>query len=418
MSAVVVPDGPRTSRLRTDLGRHELINGFVGLLFSCTGPVAVILATGARSHLTLPVVASWVSAVFCLNGLLTIAASLTSRQPLVFFWTIPGTVVVAQAMAAGTTWPDVVGGFVMTGVLLVLLSTTGAVDRVMQLLPMPIVMAMVAGVFLSFGTDLVRSVVSEPGVAGVMAVAFVLASAAPPLARWLPPVLVALVVGAVAVVLGEHAPVDVGGRWLAQPVWTAPSFSGSVFVELVVPLAVTVLVVQNGQGMAVLRGVGHRPPMDRITGACGLVSVLAAPLGGAPTCLAGPTNALVTASGERTRHYAAAVWCGVLAIGFGLLAPGMVRLITTMPTAYVAALGGLAMLKPLQGAFRGAFSGSHPEGALITFLVTISGITVLNIGSAFWGLCAGIAITAVLDRRAAPPRAAEASPDSTLAQEA
>jgi benzoate membrane transport protein len=150
--------------------------------------------------------------------------------------------------------------------------------------------------------------------------------------------------------------------------------------------------------MAILRAVGHRPPMDRITGACGLVSLLAAPLGGASTCLAGPTNALVTASGEKARHYAAAAWCGVLAIGFGLLAPGMVRVITTMPAAYLAALGGLAMLMALQGAFRASFSGTNAEGALITFLVSVSGITVLNIGSAFWGLCAGVVATILLDR--------------------
>jgi benzoate membrane transport protein len=398
MTTALEAETLRSSRWRADLGRHELINGFVGMLFSCTGPVAVILATGEKSHLSAPVVASWVTAVFCLNGLLTIVASLTSRQPLVFFWTIPGTVVLAQAMAVGTTWPEVVGGFVMTGILLVVLSLTGAVDRVMQLLPMPIVMAMVAGVFLSFGTHLVRSVVSDPGVAGSMVVAFVLVSAAPTIGRWLPPVLVALVVGAVAVTLGDYAPVQVDGRWVAQPVWTTPTFSGSVFVDLVVPLAVTVLVVQNGQGMAILRAVGHRPPMDRITGACGLVSLLAAPLGGASTCLAGPTNALVTASGEKARHYAAAAWCGVLAIGFGLLAPGMVRVITTMPAAYVAALGGLAMLMALQGAFRASFSGTNAEGALITFLVSVSGITVLNIGSAFWGLCAGVVATILLDR--------------------
>lgn len=405
MSAAVGVESPPVSRLRNDLGRHELINGFIGLLFSCTGPVAVILATGQKSHLPVPLIASWVTAVFCLNGLLTIVASLTSRQPLVFFWTIPGTVVVAQAMAGGTTWPEVVGGFLMTGALLGALSLTGAVDRVMQLLPMPIVMAMVAGVFLSFGADLVRAVVSDPAVAGAMVVAFVLAAAAPRLGRWLPPVLAALVVGAVVVPLGHHAPVQVGGRWLAQPVWTTPVFSAPVFVELVIPLAVTVLVVQNGLGMAVLRAVGHRPPMNRITAACGLVSLVAAPFGGASTCLAGPTNALVTASGERLRHYAAAVWCGALAIGFGLLAPGMVRVITTMPAAYVAALGGLAMLKPLQGAFRASFSGTHAEGALITFLVTISGITVLGVGSAFWGLCAGCAATVLLDRHGAPSAA-------------
>lgn len=111
-----------------------------------------------------------------------------------------------------------------------------------------------------------------------------------------------------------------------------------------------------------------------------------------------PTNALVTASGEPRRHYTAAIWCGVLAIGFGLLAPGMVRVITTTPAAYVAALGGLAMLKPLQGAFQAAFVGSYATGALVTFLVTVSDITVWHIGAAFWGLLVGATVSLGLER--------------------
>jgi len=384
--------------LRRDLGRHELVNGFIGFLFSCTGPVAVILAVGQGAGLSAGVVASWVSAVFCLNGVLTIIASRWSRQPLVYFWTIPGTVVVGQAMAAGTTWPETVGGFVMAAVLLVALALTRQVDRVMHLLPMPIVMAMVAGVFLRFGTDLVLAVDRDLAVAGPMVVAFVAVSAVPRLARWLPAVLVALAVGAVAVSLADRPAVEVSGRWVIDPVWTTPAFTGSAFIELTIPLLITVLVVQNGQGMAVLRAAGHDPRMNQVTGWCGVTSLVAAPFGGVSTCLAGPTNALVTASGERRRHYAAAIWCGVLAIGFGLLAPGMVRVITTMPEAYVAVLGGLAMLKPLQGAFQTAFSGPYVTGALVTFLVTVADITVFNIGSAFWGLVVGVVVSVLLDR--------------------
>jgi len=201
----------------------------------------------------------------------------------------------------------------------------------------------------------------------------------------------------VVVVLGRGSPVDASGRWLVEPAWQAPVFHVPVFVELAVPLVITVIVVQNGQGMAVLQAAGHRPPMDRITFACGVASLVAAPLGAASTCLAGPTNALVTASGDRRRHYAAAVTCGALAISFGLFAPGMVRIITTMPGAFVAALGGLAMLKALQGAFLTGFSGPFATGALVTFLVTVSDVTVLHIGSAFWGLVAGVVACALLD---------------------
>ena len=389
---------PRPREVLGDLGSHELVNGLVGLLFAVTGPVAVILTVAARGGLSPAQTASWVTGVFVLNGALTVVASWVYRQPLGFFWTIPGTVVVGQALGS-LSWPEVVGAYVLSALLVLALGLTGMVDRIMRLLPMPVVMAMVAGVFLRFGTDLVEALPADVALAGPMVLAFLAATALPRLGRWLPPILAALVVG-VGVVLftGRLAPGSTTGPWLAQPVLQAPDFTWAAAVELVVPLVVTVLVVQNGQGMAVLTAAGHRPPMNAVTIACGIVSLPAAAVGAISTCLTGPTNALLTASGSPRRHYAAAIWCGLLAIAFGCFAPGMVRLMLATPEAFVVALGGLAMLRALQGAFVTAFSGQFVMGALVTFLVTISDLQLLNIGSAFWGLVAGLAVAFLVER--------------------
>jgi benzoate membrane transport protein len=169
-------------------------------------------------------------------------------------------------------------------------------------------------------------------------------------------------------------------------------------IELVVPLAITVLVVQNGQGVAVLRAAGHDAPVNVITIACGVWSLLAAAVGAVSTCLTGPTNALLSASGERSRHYAAGIVCGLLAIVFGLLAPLFTRLMLATPAAFVAVLAGLAMLRVLQAAFVTAFGSRFTLGALVTFVVTVADITVLNIGAAFWGLVAGITVSMLLER--------------------
>lgn len=244
-----------------------------------------------------------------------------------------------------------------------------------------------------------KAVVTDPAVAAPMVLVFLLATAVPAVGRVLPPILGALLAGALAVLLtGGLDGADLSGQWLVTPVFTAPVFTWSAAVELVVPLALTVLVVQNGQGMAVLRDAGHRPPMNLITVACGLVSLPAAAVGAISTCLTGPTNALLTASGPRRRHYTAALVCGAVAIVVGLLAPGFVRVLLAMPVAFVAALGGLAMLRALEGAFRVAFSGTVVTSALVTFLVTVADVTVLNIGSAFWGLVAGVAVHLALHR--------------------
>jgi benzoate membrane transport protein len=158
-------------------------------------------------------------------------------------------------------------------------------------------------------------------------------------------------------------------------------------------------VVQNGQGVAVLRSAGHTPPVNVITIACGAWSLLTAAVGTVSTCLTGPTNALLAASGERSRHYAAGITCGLLAIVFGLFSPLFTRLMLATPAAFIATLGGLAMLRVLQSAFVTAFgSGRFTLGALITFVVTVSDVKILNIGAAFWGLVAGFAVAWLLER--------------------
>jgi benzoate membrane transport protein len=388
---------PGFRRLLADVGLIYVVNGFIGLIFAATGPVAVVLAVG-RQGLTPRELASWIFGIFFLNGMLTVLACWIYRQPLAFFWTIPGTVLVGPALSH-LTFREVIGAFIATGLLIVVLGLSGWVRRTMALIPMPIVMAMVAGVFLRFGTDLVRALGGDPAIAVPMVTVFVLLTAVPALGRRMPPILGALVVGAVAVGLsGRFNPGSAGMRWLAAPLVQAPQWSVQAMVELVIPLAITVLVVQNGQGVAVLRSAGHEPPVNAITVLCGVWSLFTAAVGAVSTCLTGPTNALLSASGERVRQYTAGITCGLLAMMFGLFAPLFTSLMLGTPAAFIATLGGLAMLRVLQSSFVTAFAGRFTFGALITFVVTVADIKVLSVGAAFWGLVAGLAVSWLLER--------------------
>lgn len=390
-------DPPRPRDIVRDLGRNELVNGTIGALFAMSGPVAVILAVGANADLAPRIMASWIFGIFVLNGVLTILLSWRFRQPLGCFWTIPGSVIVGQSLAR-LDWSEVLGAYVLTGILITLIGLSGKVESVMAALPNSVVMAMVAGTFLVFGLDLIRAVGADPLVAVPMVAVFVLASSWGRLGRMLPPVLGALLVGiAVILIFGQGSAPETGAGWLAQPMLQVPEFTWRAIAELVIPLTITVVVVQNGQGRAVLRAAGHAPPMNLITVACGVWSLLAAAVGAISTCLTGPTNALLTASGERRRQYAAAIWCGLLAIGFGVLAPGVIALLDAAPAAFIATLGGLAMLRALGGAFADAFSGVAAHGALVSLLVTLSDVRLLGIGSAFWGLLAGVVIAVLMD---------------------
>jgi benzoate membrane transport protein len=263
---------------------------------------------------------------------------------------------------------------------------------------MPIVMAMVAAVFLKFGTDIVASTQSNPLVAAPMVVAFFVLTAVPALGRFLPPVLGTLVVGCLAVAATGQLSLQTGGPILATPVFTLPEFTWAAQAELIVPLALTVLVVQNGQGIAVLRAAGHNPPVNVSAIVSGAFSLLNAGCGAVSACVTGPTNALLTSSGTKQRQYTAAVVFGVLAIVFALVAPALTRLMLATPKEFILALGGLAMLRALQQAFVTAFATAFTLGSLVTFAVTISGMSLFNIHPAFWGLVIGYAVSRLLER--------------------
>lgn len=389
---------PDTGNFLSDFGLLYASSGFIGWLFAVTAPVAIILAVGSSGGLSESEIASWIFGVFAINGLITILFCWLYRQPLAFFWTIPGTVLVGQSLTH-LTFPQVVGAYYATSVLMLVLGMTGSVKRAMDLVPLPIVMGMVAGVFLRFGLDLVHAVFTDFAIAGPMVAIWLLLSALPWLGQRCPPIIGALAVGAiVTIVLGRldaSAPLQLE---LIKPVIQTPVWSISALIELVVPLAITVLVVQNGQGIAVLRAAGHNPPINAVAVACGVGSAITAVVGGVSTCLTGPTNAILVGSGERRRQYIAGIVVGALAILFGLLAPTFTRLLLSAPKSLIATLAGLAMLRVLQAAFVTAFGGRFALGALVAFLVTVADHPLLNVGAAFWGLICGLAVSFLMER--------------------
>ena len=370
----------------------------VGFSFAASGPVAVILAVGTRGGLSEAQLSSWIFGAFFVNAILTIVACWKYRTPMVFFWTIPGTVLVGPALNH-LSFAEVVGAFYATGLLMLLLGLSGWVKRAMNLIPMPIVMGMVAGVFLQFGIDWIASVHSDFLVAGSMTLIFIVLSAVPSLGRYCPPVIGALLIGVAMIWYGERIELTPDtGHWLTLPQVVRPAFSWQAMAELVVTLAITVIAAQNGQGIAVLHNSGHRAPVNFVTAACGVFSMLTAVFGSSSTCLTGPTNALISSSGPRNSHYTAGIIIACFALVFGLFAPLLTRWMLATPFEFLAALAGLAMFRVLLAAFNSAFCGRFSLGALLCFLITVSDITIARVGAPFWGLVFGFALAWLIER--------------------
>jgi benzoate membrane transport protein len=184
----------------------------------------------------------------------------------------------------------------------------------------------------------------------------------------------------------------------AKPNLYVPEFSGAAMVELVLPLAVTVLAAQNAQGFAVLEAAGHKPPVNTITAACGIGSLISASVGTVSTCLTGPVNAIIASGGDKDKHYAAGVLVALLAVLFGIFSPLFTRFMLATPKAFIAALAGLALVRILERAFIVSFKGSFTLGATVTFLVTVANVPILSIGASFWALLFGFAVSWALEK--------------------
>src|SRR3974390_1524969 len=188
---------PKLRQVLSDFGLLYSSNGLVSWLFAVSAPVAVILAVGTKGGLSEDEIGSWIFGVFFVNGLVTVLFCWFYRQPLIMLWTIPGAVLVGQSLNH-LTFPEIVGAYYGTSVLLLLLGATGWVKRAMELAPMPIVMGMVAGVFLRFGLDLVRALVADVAISGPMVVVWLLLASLPAWGRRCPPIIGALLVGGLA----------------------------------------------------------------------------------------------------------------------------------------------------------------------------------------------------------------------------
>ena len=395
------PAQPLTTptRVTRDTTASQITVGFVGCIFAVSGPTAIMLAVGNHAGMAHGELASWLFGAFFINGLISLIMCWTYRQPIVFLWSIPGIVLVGPA-SEHMPFAEVLGAYYATGGAMLILGLSGRIRRIMGAIPLPIVMGMVAGVFLQFGLDWIKAFTTAPVIAISMTAAFFAATAMPAINNRIPPLIVAIAIGALCVAsLGDGPDMAEMSYKLVTPVFLSPAFSWQAMLELVIPLMITVLAAQNSQGVTVLTAAGHCPPINTITLVCGIGSLMTATVGTVSTCLTGPLNAILSDGGTaREGQYTAALIACIGAILFGLFAPFFTSLMLATPLEFLATLAGIALLNVLRGAFTAAFRGDFAMGGLIAFIVTVSDISLFNIGSPFWGLMFGFATSWILER--------------------
>ena len=383
----------RMRRLIRDLSASSVVAGFVAVLVGYTSSVAIVFQAAQALGASPAQTVSWMWALGLAMGVSCIGLSLHYRLPVLTAWCTPGAALLAATQ--GVSLPQATGAFVVCALLIVLVGATGWFERVMDRVPMAVAAALLAGVLTRFGLDAVLSVRSAPGLVLAMAAAYLAGR------RWWPRYAVpGVLLAGIAVAAGQGR-LHLGGvdwAW-AIPVFVMPQFTLASTVGVALPLFIVTMASQNLPGVAAQRAAGYAIPVSPITTATGLIALLLAPFGAFSINLAAITAAICMspeAHPDPAKRYTAPVMAGVFYVLMGLAGGAVVGLLAAFPRELVAAVAGLALLGTIAGGLSLALKDErHRDAAAITFLVTLSGLTMAGIGAAFWGVLAGSVTLAV-----------------------
>ncbi|WP_120964962.1 benzoate/H(+) symporter BenE family transporter [Comamonas sp. lk] len=377
-------------RFFKDLSPAALAAGFVAVLVGFTSSVALVFQAAQAFHATPEQITSWIWALGLGMGLCSLVPSLVLRMPVMVAWSTPGAAVLATAgLAGGFSMHEAVGAFIACAVLIMLAGLTGWFERIMNRIPMEIAAALLAGVLAKFGMQAFSAAETNLPLVLVMLLSYLFSRRLAP--RYA--VIITLAAGMAWAAVGGQMQWSAVHAGFAVPVYTAPHFSLAAFVSLALPLFVVTMASQNLPGVAVIRTTGYPIPVSRIISMTGFATLLLAPFGAYALNLSAITAAICMgpeAHEDKSKRYTAAAVCGLLYIVLGIFGAVVTGLLTAFPKELVACIAGLALLGSIGGGMATAFKEEqHREAALITFLVTLSGVVVAGIGSAFWGVVAG-----------------------------
>ncbi len=367
-----------------------IVAGVIATTISYAGPLVIVFQ--AAQGLEPAIVASWIWAISIGSGLLGVVLSWRWRVPIVVAWSAPGSALLVT-MLPQTDFATAIGAYIVANLAILAVGVSGAFDRLMKRLPAAITAAMLAGILFRFVIDMVGAVPSAPVMVIAMIAAFFTGRVLAP--RYA--VVAVLVTGVVLTLLDGGLSGTVAAPRLTMPVWTTPRFDWAATASIAVPLAVVALTGQFLPGIAVLRAAGYEtPPARPIVSASAIGSILLAPFGCHGLNLAAFTAAICLgpdAHPDPAKRYLAGIAGGVTYLVFGAFAATVLALFATLPKTLIAALAGLALFPVVSGSLSTALRAEQGrDGALVTFAVSASGMTLAGLGSAFWGLIFGLAV--------------------------
>lgn len=364
--------------------------GVIAVLVGYTSSAAIIFQAADAAGATPEQISSWLWALGLGMGLTCIGLSLKYRAPILTAWSTPGAALLVTSLE-GVSMNEAIGVFLFCSVLITLSALTGVFDKLMRFIPTSLATAMLAGVLFQFGLNMFSALEDQLLLVGVMLSTYLL------MKQLLPRYVIPLTLMTGIALAGyqdtlhfEHL------HWqITTPVLMLPEFSLQSLIGVGIPLFIVSMTSQYMPGLAVLRANGYKTPASPLIGWTGFTGAVLAPFGGFSINLAAITAAICAseeADPDPKKRYFASIWAGIFYCLTGIFGATVAAAFDAFPTALIVAIAGLALLGTIGNSLAASLvNESEREEALLTFMVTASGLTLLGVGAAFWGVVLGLA---------------------------
>ncbi|MFA1646795.1 benzoate/H(+) symporter BenE family transporter [Leclercia sp. UBA5958] len=365
-----------------------VLSGFVAVLVGYASSAAIIWQAAAAAGATPTQIAGWMTALGMGMGISTLLLSWWYKAPVLTAWSTPGAALLATSLQ-GVTLAETIGIFIFANALILLCGVTGLFARLMKIIPHSLAAAMLAGVLLRFGLQAFSNMDGHLVLCGSMLLAWLAAKAVAP--RYA--IVATLLVGAAVAGLNGDVVTEKLTLTLVMPQFIAPSFTLTTLISIGIPFFLVTMASQNAPGFATLKASGYPVAVSPLIIATGGLALLLAPLGVYSICIAAITAAICQspdAHPDPDKRWLAAAAAGVFYLLAGVFGGSITGVMAALPLSWIQTLAGLALLGTISGSLYQALHNERErDAAIVTFLLTASGVTLGGIGSAFWGLAAG-----------------------------
>lgn len=387
---------PERNNIMNKINMNNITAGIVAGIFGCTGAALLMINVANNIGLTAQQTSSWIFSIYFFGGLIGVILSLKYKIPISGAYTIAGTLMLLNVPDYSIN--EFSGAFLGSGIIILIVGITGIKEKILKVLPMPIVMGMIGGSLTKFLLGIIEPMGNESFLPIIVIISFLML---PKIFKKIPPILLALFGGIIASVLTKSLYLSGIATTFLPPELVIPRFNPGAFLSISVPLAILIMGSENAQAMGVLISQGYKPPVNAMTIASGVGSIIASFFGGHAANIAGPMTAICSsdnAGNSKDDRYIASIVNGIMFIIFGIFASVAISFVTILPKTLVNAIAGLSMIGVLKSSYKQTFlTKTYSNGALCSFIIALSSLEFLSIGAPIWALISGIIISCITD---------------------